>query len=262
MKGKKEESVNHIGILLPSNYGSFQQEFFLSVFEMQQFFYEWCIQEKRDDQLSVLIHGGYELSEMRNNLVERALELGVTHLLFLDTDMSFPKQMIVTMLRDLEGNKGVEAITGLYTRKSPPYLPHVYPKYNKRGKKFNMCGQFPMNELFKVEGAGCGCLMTKREVFERVEKPWFSFDNNDDARVGKSKTKIPINIGEDLYFCLKAKPLILCDTRLVCKHYKMNGFDISDYIEYNGLKKVKGGFKATQKQILQIADKYAESLKK
>jgi hypothetical protein len=231
----------------------------MSLFEMQQFFYEWAIAEKREDKLSIFRMGGYKIDEMRNDLVINGLKYDITHFMFLDIDMSFPKQMIVMMIRDLEINekKKVEAITGLYVRKKPPYLPHIYPKFNKKTQKFVISGQFPMNTLFKVEGVGGGCLMVKREVFERTKYPWFKMETGG-KKGEKDEDGIPVNIGEDLYFCLKAKPLILCDSRIVCKHYGMNGFDIDTYISYNKLKKKKGKFYATPEQLKKISDEYSK----
>lgn len=260
---------NSILIAIPNNYGYFQKEFLISLYGMQQHFYEWCIASKREDTLSIMIQGGYALDTMRNHLVEYALKGDFTHVLFLDTDMSFPPQTIVTLLKDIEFNKdkGIEAATGLYTRKTPPYLPHVYPKYNKKNKKFNICAQFPMNELFKVEGAGCGCLMVKRDVFKRVKDGiWFKFtESNYDKKkykIHKDGADIPLKIGEDLFFCLRCKPFMVCDSGIICQHYRLTPFDINDYIRYNKFKKTKKGFKAsTAKTIMKVGDKFAGILK-
>ena len=84
---------------------------------------------------------------MRNDLVKVAQENKMTHILFLDTDMSFPQEMIIDMIEDLEDNKDYKAVTGLYVRKSPPYLPHIYPEFLK-SKKFGIAGIYPLNNMY------------------------------------------------------------------------------------------------------------------
>lgn len=212
----------------------------MSLFEMQSTFYEWVIKEGREDTLSIMVQGGVQLDQMRNDVIEGAMMNGQTHLLFLDTDMWFPPKTIVWMMKDLEDNPEIEAITGLYTWKMPPYLPHVYRKYNTKTGKFTVAGAFPLNRLFEVEGAGTGILMVKKEVYERTEKPWFKFVMNDNIEdIDRDKKRVRagrgFNIGEDLYFCLKARPKMLCDPRIECVHFKLNGFGVKDYILDNGL---------------------------
>ena len=130
--------MNKVCILIPNSFGFIDNECFFSVFKMQQFFYEWAIAEKREDTLSLLLHGGYSVEMMRNSLAEEALAAGQTHLLFLDSDMTFPENMIAKMVKTMEDNPYVEAVTGLYVRKTPPYIPQVYPNWDNKQQKFKI----------------------------------------------------------------------------------------------------------------------------
>ena len=237
-------------LAIPHNFTHFEVMFSMGIFAIQDYFFEWIIKNKRDDTLSIVRQSGYQLDEMRNSLVDVAIKHKMTHILFLDTDMFHPKDMIVRMIEDFEDNKEVSAITGLYVRKSPPYLPHIYPKFLKKEKTFGISGLFPLNSIFKVEGAGLGCLMIKTDVFKRIKKPYFKMGGEIDGKKG---------YGEDLYFFLKAKPLTLCDTRLMCSHFKPVGFTIDDYIKSNKLK-IKGNqVEGTKEQINEIAKKYKKN---
>jgi len=237
-----------ICVAIPHNYIAFDVNFVMSLVAMQDIFFEWIIKNKKEDTLSIVRQSGYQIDEMRNALVEVAIKNKMTHILFLDTDMSFPQDMIVKMIEDIDDNPKYEAITGLYVRKTPPYLPHIYPKFLK-SKKFGIAGIYPVDSIFPVAGAGMGCCLIDMKVFKRIEKPYFKSGGS--ARGAKK-------LGEDLYFCAKAKPKMLCDTRLVCPHFKPVGFTPDHYIQSGGLKIKNGNVTGTKKQLDEIAKKYKE----
>ena len=220
----------------------------MSLITLQANFYEWQKRTGRDDELDILIQSGIHLDKMRNKLIEAALEKSFDYLLLLDADQTFPHNMIEMMIGDFEDNTDVEAVTGIYTWKEPPYLPHVYRKFDEESKKFMIAGGFPLDEIFQVEGAGCGCLMVKACVFKRTEEPWFKF--------GSWGGSLPM--GEDLYFCYKAKPVMVCDPRIRSGHYRMATVGLMDYIKSNNLEYNAGkeSFEISEDQLQAIADKH------
>lgn len=77
-----------------------------------------------------------------------------------------------------------------------------------------------------VAGLATGCLMIKREVFEKLERPYFEFKYD-------PITRQPIE-GEDIGFCLKMLKLgigFFTDYSMVCKHYK-NNLDLLEINNY------------------------------
>jgi hypothetical protein len=76
-----------------------------------------------------------------------------------------------------------------------------------------------------VDGLATGCLFLKRELFEKLEKPYFQF-----KRKPESQECIE---GEDLGFALKLKNLgikYFVDHGMVCGHYKkVNLLDVQNY---------------------------------
>jgi len=227
IKSQKELLKNKILIAVATR-GLIPTRFMVSIVALQEYFYEWVIKNKREDVLSLTTQQGYLIDEQRNALIEVAIKNEQTHILFLDDDMTFPADMIVRMIEDIEENEdqGVEAITGLYCLKSVPYSPHIYTVFNKKIKAFQISASFPTRSIFRVVGAGMGCCLIKTEVFKRIDKPWFLMGGEIDGAKG---------VGEDLYFCLKAKPLMLCDSRLQCAHWKETPIQLEDYIKSNGL---------------------------
>jgi len=245
----KKKKTNRIIVCIPHAERMLDIKFCLSLIGMQDYFYEWVIKNKREDKLSIVTQRGYQIDQQRNQLVEAALEYKQTHLLFLDTDMGFPRDMIVRMIEDFEQNEdqGVEAITGLYFHKSEPYMPHVYATWDTKKELFGVAGAFPINSLFKVAGAGFGCCMVKAEVFKRTEKPWFLMGGGLYGKKG---------LGEDLYFCRKSNLLMLCDTRLQCEHYQNVPITMETYIKTNGLKVKNKQIQGTLKQFNAITKLY------
>jgi hypothetical protein len=68
--------------------------------------------------------------------------------------------------------------------------------------------------LHEIIRCGASCLLVDRKVFEKVSKPYFLFDYNEDATTHKRS--------EDIYFCDKVREAfdIYADTDVTCAHEK------------------------------------------
>lgn len=77
-----------------------------------------------------------------------------------------------------------------------------------------------------LDGIATGCLFIKREVFEKLERPYWEFKYD-------PITRQPVE-GEDIGFCLKMLRLgikFFVDYSMVCKHYK-NNIDLLEMNNY------------------------------
>ena len=129
--------------------------------------------------------------DARERLAEAALKDGADAILWIDSDMRFPKDTIEIMLSRNVPILGVNAVT-----RQKPALPTAknfvmisenegtWLKIDSRGKQ----------GIEKVTGVGCGVQMTRREVFEKTPRPWFEF----------LKVKGNQWVGEDIFFCIRA----------------------------------------------------------
>lgn len=150
----------------------------------------------------------------RNHIVEEFLKTDCTHLFFVDSDTIPP---VSALKRLLVADKDIiSALT--------PIIEHDESRKNDSNgfyRKMNVVG---MNDkhvseymgLIPVKGAGGSCILIKREVFEKMEAPWYRFQYQDDN--GK-----PIIVGEDILFTAKAIALGFqpwADTSIICKHEK------------------------------------------
>lgn len=152
---------------------------------------------------------GFSLTTNRTRLVELALEQKeCTHVFFLDDDVICPPNIITDL-----GKLNVPIACGLYRAKK---------KLGERGlaawmgiEQQGRRGYVSIDEkqagrLIACDVTGLGCALIKREVFERISKPWFQWDT-------------PPAPSEDFYFFEKVcremngvKPVI--DMEQKCQH--------------------------------------------
>jgi hypothetical protein len=131
---------------------------------------------------------GTLIFNQRERLAEEALKDGADAILWVDSDMRFPKDALEILLsRDLP-IVGVNATTRRFPVK--PTALDIDPETNDL-VKVNSKGK---TGLEQVMGVGFGMVLIKKEVFLAAQKPWFWFEQTD-----KGGT-----IGEDIYFCAKA----------------------------------------------------------
>lgn len=162
------------------------------------------------------IHKSCYVHDARNKIVETALQMGATHLFFLDSDMKFPPDGIQRLI-----DQDKDIIGGLYYRRQPPH----YPTINQQeGDKLIVPNKFPKDKPFEVFAVATGFMMVKTEVFKKIKGPWFGFGNFH----GKA-------MGEDVFFCHKAKQhgfKVWCDPTIPLGHVGEYSYDAKDYEAY------------------------------
>lgn len=166
---------------------------------------------------------GRPVAFARNELVRTALEGPFTHLLWLDADMAVPPETFEHLLA-----MDVPIASGLYFSRTQTPIPHAYHWvreengvhwYLPMAKEFaawlhanpdeenEVDSHAFLPDVYEADSIGFGCVLIRREVFERVPAPWF-VGNIDGG-------------GEDFDFCRKAKAAgyqIWVDFGLQCEH--------------------------------------------
>jgi hypothetical protein len=142
-----------------------------------------------DDRVMLYTSHGTLIASQRMELARQALEEKADYLLWLDSDMRFPRETIGhLMLRD----KPIVA-ANYATRRMPVKPVAMMDNDGEIGRVYTA----PDSEgLQPVDYIGMGVMMVKREVFEKVEAPWFAIPY---STVGQHY------IGEDVFFCRKAR---------------------------------------------------------
>lgn len=141
------------------------------------------------------------LPDSRNSLVEAGLEIPATHYLLIDDDVVMPEGGLKAML-ELDTDIAVVDYPMHYT-----------------GDKWGEMGTATFDDWLPGESTegkplawgGLGCTLVRREVFEKLERPWFStmqktFTRDDTGHMTLNEGETALGGGgEDVYFMLKAK---------------------------------------------------------
>jgi len=123
----------------------------------------------------------------RNEIAQRALDYKCTHVLYIDSDMTFPAltaRKLFEADKDIIGCNAAGRVTG-------------QPIFTK-----NMAGQpldFVRHQVEEVDFVGMAVTLIKTGVFKRMRKPWFFA-----PPLGDGDNTI---ISEDVCFCRYARKL-------------------------------------------------------
>lgn len=224
-----------LAIGIADNHHTLYKEFAMSLVGLTSFFHQWA---QGRHTLDVLNGYAGNIADMRNCIAEDVVEGGYDYVLWLDSDQTFPVDIVPRMLAYCV-KEGYEAISGLYTYKTAPFMPHIYPRLDEATGKFGVPTSFPLDKPCFIEGAGFGCLMMSVKVFERLQKPYFSMEYEHGRMV----------LGEDLTFCRAARMKMILDPTIRSGHIRATQFGIADYVRYNGIEVVDGWVKPTQQQM-------------
>jgi hypothetical protein len=123
----------------------------------------------------------------RNMGVEEALKRNCTHILWLDSDMVFPHDLLEQLLRE-----GREIIGCTYVqRKLPTRLLHkeIDGLHPDTGEPVSI-EPFVGDGVREVETLPGGCLLVDTKVYDRLTKPYYRCVYQDS-----------VEVGEDFWFC-------------------------------------------------------------
>jgi len=142
-----------------------------------------------NDAVSLKISQGTLIANQRAELSLDAMAEGCTHILFIDSDMRFPQDMIERLLKH-----DLDIVATNCARRRMPTGPTAQ-LYKENGERELVWTMPESTGLQEVGSVGMGVMMIKREVFEALAEPWFETPWRVDKRG---------YIGEDVFFCQKA----------------------------------------------------------
>lgn len=139
---------------------------------------------------------GTYVHKARQQLIDGAWEMGTNWILWLDSDMRFPKDLVLRLMQHDEDMVGVN----YSTRQVPPrYVTIKQVAMDDPNEKGSLCAtRKDSTGLEEVDAIGFGAVLMKAYWLEKMpeDKPWFWFDM--DPRNGN-------HIGEDVWFCRMAR---------------------------------------------------------
>lgn len=178
-----------------------------------------CVENNIPIQLDTIYNDAL-ITRARNILVDNFLNSDCSHLLFIDSDISFEVDHVFSML-----NCDLDVIGGLYPQKSIDWnliknavlddVPVDQLKYCTGYLNFNNINKIPsfnINEPLEVRHVPTGFMMIKREVFEKLNDitPSYNvYDNTDTFQktvkayfdTSISNNEFGIYNSEDWHFC-------------------------------------------------------------
>lgn len=154
---------------------------------------------KKNPKIDVLLEQSCYVHKNREKLAERAIEGDYDYLFFIDSDMCFASEVLDRLI---ERNKDI--IGANYHKRNLNKEPII---------KFRENNQFiikPIPEdIFECASLGTGCMLIRVDALKKMQKPLFDFNYKGEE------------MGEDVYFCLKAKDTgyeIWCDNTMDIGH--------------------------------------------
>lgn len=137
---------------------------------------------------SIMNTKGSRLGTIRHQLADTAVQSKSTHILFMDTDHAFPKQIAHVLM-----SRRCDVIAINCVTKTIPAVATArdYDAETPAGKPIPICCDVavPVRRVWRV---GMGVMLIDVDVFRRLEKPWFG--QRWDPRIND-------DVGEDWYFC-------------------------------------------------------------
>lgn len=165
----------------------------------------------------------------RNEIAKKAIQGEFDYLMWFDSDMVFPSDTMLRMLKVMEENN-IDFLTGMYFRRVTPFTPTLFSKLEMledgSGCDFENIVEIPEG-LTEVAGCGFGCVLINVDVLFDVLAKYGTLFN-------------PMaGMGEDLAFCWRARSLgykIICDPSIELGHVGYTIVNRNFYRSYNAQK--------------------------
>jgi|AntAceMinimDraft_6_1070360.scaffolds.fasta_scaffold03914_2 hypothetical protein len=141
--------------------------------------------QKDNIKYRLLVNLGTVIPQQRNTLVEQAIEVGATHILWLDSDMHFPSTIAQKLLEH-----NLHIVAAAYSTRLKPQRSVAFLDKDDLSKRLDK--KFGLHSVFAV---GMGCMLVNIDVYKYVQKPWHQYLYNKDTQDLS---------GEDIYFCKTA----------------------------------------------------------
>ena len=131
---------------------------------------------------------GTLIADQRMKLVRMALDGGADYILFLDSDMRFPSDVIVSLMRH-----NLDIVAANYATRRLPVKTVAFKNFQKLEYVTSDSSKTGLEE---VDAVGMGCMLIKANVFRTMAEPWFQIGYSPDWKAF---------VGEDMYFCREAQ---------------------------------------------------------
>lgn len=157
----------------------------------------------------------------RNKLAADAIRTESDIALWFDSDMTFPYDTFDRLYKHIQN--GADIVTGLYTRRVPPYTPTLFKSldFDDHGNvSYEEFTEIP-DDPFPVAACGFGAVMMRTDVLFDMQGTIYNNLENGDRSLGTSLFEPIGTTGEDCAFCWRARKCgyeIICDPSIPFGH--------------------------------------------
>lgn len=149
---------------------------------------QWYAAVPPGSKFDIHMISGTLIADQRMKLARMSLDGGADYLLFLDSDMRFPANVVHQLLKH---DKPIVAAN--YATRRLPVKTVAFKNFQKLEYVKTSADS---NGLEEVDAVGMGCMLVKADVFRAMPMPWFQIGYSPDWKAF---------IGEDMYFCREAQ---------------------------------------------------------
>jgi len=128
----------------------------------------------------------------RERLTEEGLKWGADYLLWIDSDMRFPKDTLEVLLSRNKDIVGVNATTRVEPIRPTAMNLKITSDTEHEWIHRNSLGR---DDVERVTAVGFGVALVKTSILGKIPRPWFNVMWSDHGAI----------IGEDIHFCVKAQ---------------------------------------------------------
>jgi hypothetical protein len=165
------------------------------------------------------VRGKKEQFRARNAIVEEALRIDSDYLFMLDDDQiidiensglaTLRYDFLHKLIKHLEEDPEKGIVGALYYQRDDREIHPVIMQKNKEGEYFFLTHMEIAGHLQKVDATGGGAMLIRKEVFDKIQPPWFEPE---------------FDLGTDIQICKKVAEAgftIWCDTSVQIGHTRI-----------------------------------------
>ena len=161
--------------------------------------------------------------------------------IWLDTDHTIPEDALLNFLMH-----DLPIVCGIYYikagKRDNPFYPVIFKQREDKPHLFKAIMEWPQDDLFECDFTGMGALCIKREVFEKLERPYFAYSKHPgDTRAKDAKWKNASDIFDISEDQVREKTgyKVLVDPKIEFGHLGVMEFDGNMYRAWLGEYKKK-----------------------
>lgn len=193
------------------------------------FFYSFVLMDKPSFTFIHADNG--PIDTLRNDIVEKALSMGITHLLMCDVDQIYPVDTISKLL-----SHKLPIVGAKVHRRYPPFDPIMMRVVDNIS--YEPIDEYESGSLVEVDATGTGCIMYDTSIFRKLPYPWFKFQKNPENGMV---------IGEDIGLCQDLKEAgyrIYVDTSVEVGHLATMVINAATHNLYRAVKSAQAAKQA------------------